>query len=292
LLIRRREGDLLLFRQVDHGTLAGEFVGHWGSKQFASPTPFDHVLLATTIHDEGWRVADAEPLFNETDERPLGFAEIDQRDHIPLYRRGVDEVFRQDAYAYLLVSMHWTGLYRGRWGLQPMPITWNTTGRTPVQVLQDEAITAEEHRWIDVKHQLVNGGFRTDFETNLWHNFDLLQAYDLLSIFVCVTVHEPAPEGDEPQLLGQTLRTLEQEPGARIIPNVPTAVGGERVDLVLRAVDTGVVTVDPYPFREDEIELSIEATSIPDRRYANQAEARAAIENCDKVTVSCRMVRG
>lgn len=290
MLIRRQDTDLLLFRQVDHGALAGEFVDFWGNERFAAPTPLDAVRLAATLHDEGWREADAELLYNEVEERPLSFAEIDQRIHIPLYKRGVDEVFRQDTYAGLLVSMHWTGLYRARWGLQPMPINWDTTGRTPVQDLQDEAITEQEHRWIEAKRELVKSGFRTDFETNLWHNFDLMQAFDLLSIFVCMNVHHPT-DGDEPELLGFTLRSLDQVPGARIIPNVPAKLGGERVALELRAVEPGVVAVDPYPFADDETVWSIEATSIPDQRYQNAAEARAAVERGEKRTVECRMVR-
>ncbi len=35
-----------------------------------------------------------------------------------LENEGVDRVFGVDPYAGLLVSMHWTGLYRARWGMQ------------------------------------------------------------------------------------------------------------------------------------------------------------------------------
>ena len=291
MLIRRRDDELLLFQQVDHGTLTGEFVDLWGNDKFTLPKPLDQVRTAATYHDEGWRLPDSEVAFNEAEGRPLSFAEIDQRAHIPLYQRGVDEVLRRDEYAGLLVSTHWTGLYRGRWGLQPMPINWATSSRTPIEQLQDEAVAEQEHRWVDLKRQLVGNGFRSDFEANLWYNFDLLQAWDLLSIYVCMNVHTPAPEGDQAQLLGLTLRSLDQEPGARIIPNVPTAIGGERVDLELRAVEPGVIVVDPYPFDENEVELSIVATSIADRRYASQEDARSAVEKGEKLTVTCRMIR-
>ena len=170
------------------------------------------------------------------------------------------------------------------------PINWDTTSRTSVQELQDIAITEQEHRWVELKRELVENGLRSDFETNLWHNFDLMQAFDLFSIFVCVNVHTPT-DGDGPELLGFTLRSLDQVPGARIIPNVATKLGGERVDVVLRAVEPGVVTVSPYPFKDDAIAVSIEATAIPDRRYADAEEARAAVEAGEKVPVECRMIR-
>ncbi|MGW2651092.1 DUF3891 family protein [Streptomyces sp. NPDC001393] len=291
MLIRRRDNELLLFQQVDHGFLTGELVDLWGNERFVVPKPLDQVRTAASFHDEGWRVPDLEVLFNEAEGRPLSFSEIDQREHVPLYQRGVEEVLRRDEYAGLLVSTHWTGLYRGRWGLQPMPINWTTSSRTPIEQLQDEAIAEQERKWVDIKRQLVGNGFRSDFEANLWFNFDLLQAWDLLSIYVCMNVHTPAPDGAEPLLLGSTLRSLDQVPGVRIIPNVPTAIGGERVDLRLRVVEPGVIEVDPYPFGPREVELSIEATVIPDRRYASQEDARAAVEKGGKVTVTCRMIR-
>ena len=291
MIIRHMDNRLRLVTQVDHGTLAGELVGHWGNDRFAAPTPPDSVHLAATLHDEGWRVYDQEPLYNEEEKRPLSFAEIDQHIHVPLYQSGVDAVYRQDTYAGLLVSMHMTGLYRARWGLQPFPINWETTNRTPVEQLQDDAVTEQEHLWVDAKRELYKGiGFRSDFEVNLWHNFDMLQAFDLLSIYVCINDHNPSG-ADEPQLLGMTLRTLDQRPGARLIPNVPTAPGRERADLVLRAVEPGIVTVDPYPFSEDEIEVSIPGVSIPDGPYASQAEVHDAVAGGDRVTATCRMVR-
>src|SRR4051812_11202196 len=112
MLIRRRENELLLFEQVDHGTLTGDFVDVWGNERFATPEPIDQLRIAATYHDEGWRERDDALPFNAEEARPASFAEIEVDDHIPLYRRGVEDVCRRDPYAGLIVSMHWTGLYR------------------------------------------------------------------------------------------------------------------------------------------------------------------------------------
>lgn len=290
MLIRRRDDRLLLFQQVDHGTLTGEFVDLWGNERFAAPEPLEPLRIAATYHDEGWRLRDDALPFNAEEGRPASFSEIEMEDHIPLYQRGVDAVFERDIYAGLIVSMHWTGLYRGRWGLQPMRIQWGEE-RTPIEQIQDDAIIAQEQRWIGVKRELTNGVFRSEFEINAWHNYDLMQAFDLLSIFACMNDLTPVPADAEPELLGMTLRSIDQAPGARRIPNVAARAGGERVDLILRAVEPGVATVDPYPFKDDAVDLSVAATTIPDKRYANGDEARAAVEAGERVTVSCRLVR-
>lgn len=294
MLIRRHGDQLLLFMQVDHGTMTGELVDLWGNERFAAPGPIDPLRVAATYHDEGWRLRDDAVPFNEEAGRPASFSEIEVEEHIPLYRRGVEHVLAKDPYAGLIVSMHWTGLYRSRWGLQPMAIKWGAE-RTPIQQQQDAAINQEELRWIDLKQQLIYGAediFRTDFEVNAWHNYDLMQAFDLLSIFACMTNLDTAvPADQEPELLGLKLRDLDQTPGARLIPNVPVAAGGERVDLTLRAIEPGVVTVDPFPFNKDEVELSIQPKTIDDKRYADGDTARTAVEEADQTTVSCKLVR-
>jgi hypothetical protein len=286
MLITRREDKLVLVTQPDHAETAGEMVAHWGNDRFAVPPRHESARLAAAMHDDGWREADAVPLFNEDEHRPLHFLEIPMEEHIPLYGRGVDRTFERDPYAGLLVSMHWTGLYRARWGLQEGKLQWSA----PVERLQDEAVEREERRWIDVKQQLVDGQPRSELEAGLWHTYDLLQAWDLLSLYVCLI--DLSPADDVPaRPVPSTLKGIDQQPGVRTIQSVPLRVGGDRVELTLRAVDPGVVIVDPYPFDEDDVEFSVPATAIPDRHYADADEVRQALEDGDERTITCRMRR-
>jgi len=110
MLISRRNGDLYLVEQLEHARLCGDLVGRWGNDGFAVPEPLESVRLGAAMHDEGWREADQEPLFNAEAGRPLHFLEIEMREHVPLYGRGVDRAFATDPYAGRMVSMHWTGL--------------------------------------------------------------------------------------------------------------------------------------------------------------------------------------
>lgn len=288
MLISRRDGRLVLVTQTEHARLAGEIAAAWGNDLFSASTPPDSVRTAAAMHDDGWAEADDEPLINHEEARPLHFLEIAMEDHIPLYGRGVDRTFAADPYAGLLVSMHWTGLYRSRWGLQQGRLQWSQDAR--VEQLQDEAVEAQERRWIDVKRELLAETRRSDFEAELWHNYDKLQSWDLLSLYVCLIDLTPAP-GVEPVPVPSTLKSIDQAPGPRTIGAVPLAVGGERVEITLRAVEPGVVTLDPYPFAEPEIDFEVGATAIPDRRYADSADARAAIDGGEAVAIRCRMKR-
>ncbi|GGN20328.1 hypothetical protein GCM10011578_050880 [Streptomyces fuscichromogenes] len=263
--------------------MAGDIAARWGNDDFALPTPHDKATLATAMHDDGWREPDLLPLFNDVEHRPMHFLEISMEEHVKLYSRGVDEVFAADPYAGLLISMHWTGLYRARWGLQPGGIKWGTDGR------QDEAVLAEEQRWIEVKRTLMQGMIRSDLEQHLWHNYDLLQAWDLLSLYASVCDTTP---GDGPTAhVFDSLASIDHAPGPRTIPSVPVAVGQERVELTLTAVRPGVVELDPYPFDVDELPVTVPSRVIPDRPYSGPDDARGALAVAAVENVECIFVR-
>ena len=289
MLITRRGSDLYLVKQVDHGELAGELARAWGNELFEVPAPLDSACIAAAKHDEGWRPWDDGPAFNLQGSRPLHFLEVSMADHIRLYCAGVEAVARMDAYAGLLVGMHWTGLYRGRWGLQSNVADLLQADRSPVQKLQDAAVVTEESRWIPVKTGLWRGaGSRAAFETRLWQNYELLQVWDLLSLFICTaTLATPSP-GSEPLLLSATLKSLDQEPGRRLIPSVPTRMGEKPMDLVLTVVEPRVVAVEPYPFKSPSAVFSVEAVGIPDRSYTSD-EIASVFQQARRETIRCEL---
>ncbi len=292
MLITKRGTNLVLVKQVDHGELAGRIAEAWGNDQFEPPAHRDSACLAAARHDEGWRSWDDRPAMNESEHRPLHFLEIDMKDHIPLYRSGVESVAELDPYAGVLVGMHWTGLYRGRWGLQSSPAGLLEADRTPIQKLQDEVVLQEQKRWIGVKDTLWDGhGSRSDFEARLWRDYDRLQAWDMLSLFICMSVVDVVDSEAEPVLLTSTLKRLDQEAGSRVIPNVPTAPGRPPVDLVLRPVEPGVVAVNPYPFGGSRHGFGVAAMLIPDRAYSRN-EISEVMRTAHRVEIECQMCPG
>jgi hypothetical protein len=73
-----------------------------------------------------------------------------------------------------------------------------------------------------------------------------------------------------------TLRHVEQPAGARIVPTVPLAAGGDHRDVKLWVSETGTVLLDPYPFADASFQLELPARELVDRRYSSAEEAAAA----------------
>jgi hypothetical protein len=284
MIISRRNGQLVLVDQVEHARLCGTFVEPWGNAAFARVTALESTRLAAALHDHGWAESDDRPLFNPEARRPLHFLELDRAAHVRLYAEGVEQAYRRDPYTGLLVSMHWTGLYRSRWGMASGRV--ERTDPAP----EDAVIDAEERRWSQVKHELCHTHRRSDLEISLWHNYDLLQAWDLLSLFVCLMDLSPA-SSEEPRPVSAVLANIDQPPGPRTIPAVPRAAGGERVELTLTPIDLGVVQVAPFPFDGAELECRVAARLLPDQAYEDEAAGLAALAAARRETIVCRLVR-
>lgn len=325
MIIRQRGDGLVLIEQNEHGRLAGELARAWGNGRFAAPTPLESVVTACARHDEGWRAGDAEPLFNAAEARPLHFTEIGLADHIALYREGVQTVAALDAYAGLMAGMHWTGLYNGRWGLPPRPR--ESAEQNPREdELRDAVVVEEERRWAAVKRTLIDHRERRAvWEAWLWHNYELLQAIDLLSLYVGIGPHDkppaqsaradvsapeaqsaradvsappaqsaragvPAPEAQASGALTGSLGKLDAAPGEREIP-APTSPTQPTVTLRLRVgPQPGVVSISPYPFATDRLTLRLAGREIPARRYADSRDAQVALAAATPVEIACTFV--
>lgn len=113
---------------------------------------------------------------------------------------------------------------------------------------------------------------RALFETRLWHHFELLQLWDLLSLFLCVVPDEPAPP--EPVVpWGPQMSGLDHRPETVRLPVVGARPGGPRFALVARVAAPGRIEVDPFPFA-GELDVEVEVRSLPGRGWT-QAEAIA-----------------
>lgn len=119
-------------------------------------------------------------------------------------------------------------------------------------------------------------GPRSEFDGHTWHAYEVLQALDVLSLALELTdLARPSGDG-ETIAVTSVLGRLDQPAGPRLVPAVPVSAGGQRVDLALRVIAPHRVRVDPYPFSEDELELTIASRELEARAYATDEEAAAA----------------
>jgi hypothetical protein len=270
VIVSRHDGALRLVHQNEHGRLAGVLARAWGNDEVEAPRPGPSVVTAAARHDEGWRSRDTRVLYDEFAKRPLHFLDVEAGEHIRLYRQGVTRVSAADVYAGLLVGMHWTGLYRSRWSA---PGGGSRVGQGPeARAAQDRVVRSEQRRWADaVELAWTEQEPRAAFETRIWHNYELLQLWDLLSLFLSVTPSQPGRGSAVPW--GPQLRDLDQAATPVVLPAVGTWPGGPRFAPIACVTAPGLMTLDPFPFT-GPVDVEVEHVVIPDRDWSRAAAVR------------------
>lgn len=265
MFVSSKDDQLLLVTQEDHAVLSGELAAHWGNDIFEPVQPHESMLTAARQHDVGWLEPDSVPLLDHTTGKPVHVTDVDLTAHQRFYAKGVAEVSAFDPYAGLVVSLHWTGLYRGRWGLGPSFDPARARAANLDRVVEDQEIS-----WIKVREELrqrAEDGRRSHFEQRLWANYDLLQAFDLISIFLCTSF------GGEEQT----------------IPAVPRGPWQPSEAIVLRADTDRTVTVRPFPFDQPGLAVGVRGRWIADRRYATESELHETFVAAEPVQIEWRL---
>jgi Protein of unknown function (DUF3891) len=285
MLLSRRQGRLCLITHPEHGRLAGQLGRRWGNDRFEAPAPTEALLIAAIHHDDGWAELDGRPSFNAEEARPAHFLELPLEVTVPPYGRGVDSVYARDPHAGALVSMHWTGLYRARWGLQ--------AGDPVSHPLAAEVVAEQERRWVAALREAWGGrGLRSEFECQTWYAYEVLQALDFLSLALCLldTSRPSASGAVVPMPL--SLPRVEQPAGPRAVPAVPLGPGGDHVPLLLRVPGPGAVTLNPYPFYEPSFEVEVGARWMEDRRYDSAEESAGTYHDAPVETIRIELRPG
>lgn len=266
MLVSRRRGQLHLVTQPDHAALAADLASWWGNDRFPAAERADSLLIAARRHDDGWQEIDGRPAVYEPEGRPAHFLEVPLPDTIGPYGAGVERIYDEDPYAGVLASRHWSGLYSSRWGIQDSPPLDHPAAR--------EVVAAQEQRAEEQARLLWNGdGLRSRFEAALWHAYEVLQAVDLLSLGLClIDLDAPTGAGGPAVAVPATLRGIEQPPGARLVPNVPAA-GGRHETLRLAVVEPAVVSLGPWPLKDQTAQLQLRGRVLDDTPHPDAASA-------------------
>ncbi len=242
----RGGGRLVLVRQVDHQEQCALMADAWGNDVFARPEPFAPLRAAALLHDEGWREWE-DVLVPVHDGGPVDFPDIDRAAHVGLYRMGIARAAREGDLTGLLVSLHGSGLYEGRGGLDPDPPTPRSE-RPPVV---REFLAEEDRVQAALRGRATGPGpVRTGWE---WAAYRLLQTWDALSLYLTWRALPAGREGTLPR-----------------VPRGPD--DDEGVTLRLRPTGEHACTCDPWPFTGDRVELPVRVREVPDRHYASASD--------------------
>lgn len=232
--------------QPDHGELAGALAAAWGGPAVGTPVRHASLQVAARRHDDGWAVWEREPTINaDGTAKPTGFLEVAVPSHLTFYRACIAAVAEQDALAGLLVSMHGSGIYTGRYGTQP-GLGLKQASEHPELV---GAFVEEQEAW--QRAQLPGLGIG---EEDRWTLYKLLQVFDRLAIYF-------------------SLQDVEGGHSEVIAP-VPAAGGGE-VELKLEPVAPWRVRMTPFPFAGSApAEFSLVRRVIPKQQWASSEAFR------------------
>lgn len=251
-----------LITQPAHAELSGQLADHWGNDRFDRPAPRSAVVLAAYHHDNGWWEEDLGPRLGPAGE-PRNFLQSDRDRWVAFYDEGIDNVRSLDPYAGLLASMHGSGIRRRRYASQPaMPERRHDYSEfVASQEALQRQLLAELRRSdeygeyvsdadVDTLETLHESGDVGDVgsDSRLLASYLLVQLFDRLSLYYCM--NEP----------------LE---ATRLGP-VPVSDDETPLDLAITPVSESEVTLDPYPFDESPLDLSVSGRLLPARQYESE----------------------
>jgi hypothetical protein len=238
-----RDGSLVLINQTDHAKISGFFAAHWGNRDFERPHPYEPAVRAALYHDAGWNRYETSPRSDPQTGSVPNFLQVPtDRAQLAAFQWAIDWLTEIDPYAGLLISKHRTGLWRGRYDAISHPPFSNANLSPGVEafVADNEAKQKEQERAFDARELRVN--------------YQLLQFWDLLSLYFCM--RPPVDQYIEP------------------IPQTYGQAQGTRV--MLKVVSAHEVAIDPYPFDVPALPVDVIHRRLPRARFANEAEFRAA----------------
>jgi Protein of unknown function (DUF3891) len=254
VIIQQQNDPMIVIRQTDHAFLTGFFAREWGNERFSKPEPFSCFCLGAAEHDNGWREWELGAGVDPKTFMPYSFMTVPTEEHIALYQRGIDRIVKVDLYAGLLVTAHCMGLYdRTRATIPGYSAKYIKSQEQHVANDFVQRLRLQQLRLkVDLRNDPAMKSYIDDKLIKI--NSQRLEALDRLSLYFCMGVEENT--------------TIEA---------VPVDDEGNEVDWAVRAIGPKQVTIDPYPFRRDPLEIAILARRVPKRRYANDIELQSTL---------------
>ncbi len=249
--------ELWCITQPDHAVASGYLAAHWGNDEFARPgyyAPFPdperlraETILAVAEHDNGWWEWEADPPLDPADGLPLHLTSLSQSDGFERWRRGIARFREEHPYVALLISLHAYSLHAPRVGAESDPAFLHPLFGSPGDWPAPEGDELEEARqFVGEQHvlqELLSDRIRNDPQWSAavepWHlrpHTRLLQLCDALSLHLCFG-------GDKEHTLA----------------NIPRKNWDDRVSLTVQPVGDHKVAIDPYPFDQEPLPVTLRA---------------------------------
>jgi hypothetical protein len=261
-MIIRKEPDnaLLLIGQTDHSRLVGQLAAHWGNERFATPKPYESVVRAAAFHDYGWLRYETSPLLDTASGEPFPFLKVPLTEtQMAAYQWSLDWMAAIDRYSGLIVNMHRTGLWKGRYGTITHPSGYNIKTLSP----EIQAFLERNEAWQERERALLD-------PDSVWTNYRLMQVWDLLGLYFCCQ----APYDDH-------------------VEPVPLQYGHAEnggVRLTLKPAGKDRVAFDPYPFDVRPCHIQLAFRRLPSQTFPDVETFRRAYFQADLQVANFELV--
>lgn len=269
------EKKSFMIPQEEHADLAAQFASHWGNERFARLAPYDTMVFAAIYHDSNHRDIEAALPIDVEQGRPHG-----HRTTPSAYKKAdgllhnVAWVGARDPYAGLIVSMHHSGLAQNRYGVIK---SWqNTLGtsqpKKPMKPDTETMVRGMEQAQRAKIEEFASGdpSSRDQIQTN----YRLFQVFDLLSLYFCCDGH--ADHGMKEATIGPIPVSYQK---------------GDEVDLHIIPLSDGRIRLDPYPFDESPLTVSVFGRTVRWLNGGTEADCRAVFYNAPRGSMSWTLTK-
>jgi hypothetical protein len=253
------DGSIVMITQNDHAQLSGLFAAHWGNDQFAKPRPYMSLVRAAMFHDRGWIRYETGPQLNPETGKTPGYREVpNDRAQLEAFEWAGDWLAGIDAYAGLLVARHRTGLWQSRYGTMTQPPAIQRGKLAP----EIEALIARSEAKQKTAAEKLDAG-------ELAINYNLLQVWDLISLFIC------------------SAEVLKPD---RIAPVPLSYSAGSGVPMTLTPLEPKTIAIDPYPFDQPALTTNVIFRRLTQSKFADPAELQSVYFKTAPQIASYRLV--
>lgn len=251
------DDEVMLVMQLDHSRVAGQLAAVWGNETFAPVAPYESIVLAAQEHDTGWWEWEAKPTLN-AEGRPLdyiGSASFLGATWLDFYRRVVERVVLEDAYAGYMVSMHGDGLLNKAMGL--LPSLPDLSAKPLIRAFIDEQVDYRKSLLPQLRATPEFAEHASD--ERIWTNYTLMEVFDQVAQFVC----NRYPFDSQRRKNGPTPYLSDLA--------IPVAEGVADTRLHIEVLNDHDAIVRPYPFSVDPVIVTFPAKILPKRSYDDRS---------------------
>ena len=253
------DGSIVMITQNDHAQLSGLFAAHWGNTQFEKPRPYGSLVRAAMFHDRGWIRYETGPRLNPDTGRTPNYREVpNDAAQLAAFEWAADWLAAIDPYAGLMIARHRTGLWQGRYGAITHP-----------PAIQRGKLPAEITALIARSEAKQNSAAETLDSKELAINYNLLQVWDIMSLYICSS-EVPKPDHIEP---------------------VPLSYSGQAgVPMTLTPLAADTIALDPYPLDQHSLTTSVIFRRLHQNKFKDTAELQTVYFKTAPQIASFRLV--